>query len=100
MSITIIIAVINITIIIVTLSLAINENWDPDVRDDMEMMLNRSFHKFNRWVHCRRDSDDTERENLLSPKCDAAAAAASSKSKSTSNYFQDRARGPSFPAFM
>ena len=25
-----------------TLSLAINENWDPDVRDDMEMMLNRS----------------------------------------------------------
>ena len=22
-------------------SLAINENWDPDVRDDMEMMLNR-----------------------------------------------------------
>ena len=81
MSITIIIAVINITIIIVTLSLAINENWDPDVRDDMEMMLNRSFpyyhlwnHKFNRRVRCRRDSDDPERENLLSPKCDAAAA--------------------------
>ena len=23
-------------------SLTINENWDPDVRDDMEMMLNRS----------------------------------------------------------
>ena len=22
-------------------SLTINENWDPDVRDDMEMMLNR-----------------------------------------------------------
>ena len=24
-------------------SLTINENWDPDVRDDMEMMLNRSI---------------------------------------------------------
>ena len=23
-------------------SLTINENWDPDVRDDMEMMLNRN----------------------------------------------------------
>ena len=28
-------------------SLAINENWDPDVRDDMEMMLNRNVTDYN-----------------------------------------------------
>ena len=28
-------------------SLTINENWDPDVRDDMEMMLNRNVADYN-----------------------------------------------------
>ena len=28
-------------------SLTINENWDPDVRDDMEMMLNRNVANYN-----------------------------------------------------
>ena len=28
-------------------SLTINENWDPDVRDDMEMMLNRNVSIYN-----------------------------------------------------
>ena len=28
-------------------SLTINENWDPDVRDDMEMMLNRNVVIYN-----------------------------------------------------
>ena len=40
--------------IVVILSLAINENWDPDVRDDMEMMLNRSLPTLMRmhWHRC------------------------------------------------
>ena len=33
-------------------SLTINENWDPDVRDDMEMMLNRHDFCNDMWSVC------------------------------------------------
>ena len=39
-------------------SLAINENWDPDVRDDMEMMLNRIIPEDVPFRHSCEGPDD------------------------------------------
>ena len=36
------VGIMHIQLLHTSASLTINENWDPDVRDDMEMMLNRS----------------------------------------------------------
>ena len=80
--------------IVIILSLAINENWDPDVRDDMEMMLNRSlltsmmmhWHRWSYphlkvtfgadWLYCHRQCvtltqkcEKTCRSSILSPVC-------------------------------
>ena len=46
-------------------SLAINENWDPDVRDDMEMMLNRIVPEDLPFRHSCEGPDDMVRKNLL-----------------------------------
>ena len=35
------VGIMHIQLLHTSASLTINENWDPDVRDDMEMMLNR-----------------------------------------------------------
>lgn len=40
-------------------SLALNENWDPDVRDDVEMMLNRIVPLDPTCRHSREGPDDT-----------------------------------------
>ena len=42
-------------------SLAINENWDPDVRDDMEMMLNRIVPEDLPFRHSCEGPDDMVR---------------------------------------
>ena len=42
-------------------SLAINENWDPDVRDDMEMMLNRIVPEDVPFRHSCEGPDDMVR---------------------------------------
>ena len=42
-------------------SLAINENWDPDVRDDMEMMLNRLVPEDTPFRHSCEGPDDMVR---------------------------------------
>ena len=39
-------------------SLTINENWDPDVRDDMEMMLNRLVPETIPFKHSCEGPDD------------------------------------------
>ena len=45
-------------------SLAINENWDPDVRDDMEMMLNRIVPEDLPFRHSCEGPDDMVRHSL------------------------------------
>ena len=45
-------------------SLAINENWDPDVRDDMEMMLNRIVPEDVPFRHSCEGPDDMVRYKL------------------------------------
>jgi thiamine phosphate synthase YjbQ (UPF0047 family) len=45
-------------------SLAINENWDPDVRDDMEMMLNRIVPEDLPFRHSCEGPDDMVRKDL------------------------------------
>ena len=45
-------------------SLAINENWDPDVRDDMEMMLNRIVPEDVPFRHSCEGPDDMVRTNM------------------------------------
>ena len=45
-------------------SLAINENWDPDVRDDMEMMLNRLVPEDVPFRHSCEGPDDMVKNNL------------------------------------
>ena len=44
-------------------SLAINENWDPDVRDDMEMMLNRLVPEDVPFRHSCEGPDDMVRQS-------------------------------------
>ena len=44
-------------------SLAINENWDPDVRDDMEMMLNRIVPEDMPFRHSCEGPDDMVSSN-------------------------------------
>lgn len=39
-------------------SLAINESWDPDVRDDMEMMLNKIVPEGLAYRHSCEGPDD------------------------------------------
>ncbi|KDR14755.1 hypothetical protein L798_11510 [Zootermopsis nevadensis] len=39
-------------------SLALNESWDPDVRDDMEMMLNKIVPEDLPFRHCCEGPDD------------------------------------------
>lgn len=46
-------------------SLAINENWDPDVRDDMEMMLNRIVPEDVPFRHSCEGPDDMVRASLF-----------------------------------
>ena len=46
-------------------SLAINENWDPDVRDDMEMMLNRIVPEDVPFRHSCEGPDDMVMSFLL-----------------------------------
>ena len=46
-------------------SLAINENWDPDVRDDMEMMLNRLVPEDVPFRHSCEGPDDMVSRLLL-----------------------------------
>ena len=46
-------------------SLAINENWDPDVRDDMEMMLNRIVPEDVPFRHSCEGPDDMVMPFLL-----------------------------------
>ena len=46
-------------------SLAINENWDPDVRDDMEMMLNRIVPEDVPFRHSCEGPDDMVRHMWL-----------------------------------
>ena len=49
-------------------SLAINENWDPDVRDDMEMMLNRIVPEDVPFRHSCEGPDDMVNRLLSSFK--------------------------------
>ena len=59
-------------------SLTINENWDPDVRDDMEMMLNRLVPETIPFKHSCEGPDDMPAHakacllgsNLTLPICD------------------------------
>ncbi|KAF0295089.1 UPF0047 protein YjbQ [Amphibalanus amphitrite] len=39
-------------------SLSLNENWDPHVRDDMEMMLNKIVPEGLPYKHCSEGPDD------------------------------------------
>jgi thiamine phosphate synthase YjbQ (UPF0047 family) len=39
-------------------SLALNESWDPDVRDDMEMMLNKIVPEGLEYRHSCEGPDD------------------------------------------
>lgn len=39
-------------------SLALNESWDPDVRDDMEMMLNKIIPEGLEYRHNCEGPDD------------------------------------------
>ena len=45
-------------------SLAINENWDPDVRDDMEMMLR----ELSAYAHLKRTGDVHSATQILALK--------------------------------
>ncbi|KAH0540034.1 UPF0047 protein YjbQ isoform X2 [Cotesia glomerata] len=62
----------HIQILHTSASLALNESWDPDVRDDMEMMLNKIIPEEMPYRHSCEGPDDmisrkriwkTEREN-------------------------------------
>ena len=46
-------------------SLAINENWDPDVRDDMEIMLNRIIPEDVPFRHSCEGPDDMVRRAYM-----------------------------------
>lgn len=39
-------------------SLSLNEGWDPNVRDDMEMMLNRLVPENAPYTHTQEGPDD------------------------------------------
>lgn len=45
-------------------SLALNESWDPDVRDDMEMMLNKIVPEGLPYRHSCEGPDDMVRHYL------------------------------------
>lgn len=45
-------------------SLALNESWDPDVRDDMEMMLNKIVPEGLPYRHSCEGPDDMVRNNF------------------------------------
>ena len=45
-------------------SLSINENWDPDVRDDMEMMLNRLVPEDMPFRHSCEGPDDMVNKDI------------------------------------
>jgi len=46
-------------------SLALNESWDPDVRDDMEMMLNKIVPEGLEYRHSCEGPDDMVSSTLL-----------------------------------
>ena len=46
------VGIMHIQLLHTSASLTINENWDPDVRDDMEMMLNRHDFCNDMWSVC------------------------------------------------
>lgn len=52
------VGIMHIQLLHTSASLTINENWDPDVRDDMEMMLNRLVPESLPWKHSCEGPDD------------------------------------------
>lgn len=48
----------HIQILHTSASLALNESWDPDVRDDMEMMLNKIIPEALEYRHSSEGPDD------------------------------------------
>lgn len=48
----------HIQILHTSASLALNESWDPDVRDDMEMMLNKIVPESEQYRHSCEGPDD------------------------------------------
>lgn len=46
------------TVLHTSASLALNESWDPDVRDDMEMMLNKIVPEGLEYRHSCEGPDD------------------------------------------
>lgn len=57
-------------------SLSINENWDPDVREDMEMMLNRIVPEDMPFKHSCEGPDDMVRAGGRLPSCSGCAHSA------------------------
>lgn len=52
------IILILISVLHTSASLALNESWDPDVRDDMEMMLNKIVPEGMPYRHSCEGPDD------------------------------------------
>jgi len=72
------VGIMHIQLLHTSASLTINENWDPDVRDDMEMMLNRLVPEAIPFKHSCEGPDDMPAHakacllgsNLTLPICD------------------------------
>lgn len=72
------VGIMHIQLLHTSASLTINENWDPDVRDDMEMMLNRLVPEQIPFKHSCEGPDDMPAHakacllgsNLTLPICD------------------------------
>ena len=72
------VGIMHIQLLHTSASLTINENWDPDVRDDMEMMLNRLVPETIPFKHSCEGPDDMPAHakacllgsNLTLPICD------------------------------
>lgn len=50
--------ILNFSVLHTSASLALNESWDPDVRDDMEMMLNKIVPEGLDYRHSCEGPDD------------------------------------------
>lgn len=53
------------TVLHTSASLALNESWDPDVRDDMEMMLNKIVPEGMAYRHSCEGPDDMVKIHLF-----------------------------------
>lgn len=49
---------LSVAVLHTSASLALNESWDPDVRDDMEMMLNKIVPEGLAYRHSCEGPDD------------------------------------------